>query len=255
MRAVFVFGTSRSRTNLSIARGSHVYQVLELPRTAGVRLGHSRIWIKDTPWTSVAQHILRVDLGLDVAAQHTTEDHRRIVHVIPRTGIEQCDLDSVSVETALAYDPFVDRDGGLRWSAGLTGMLKLGWLQPAAVARPRDGVPPFRWISAPCGSRDTPRASNSRRFALWRARRGTQRFGFGRAATSIRKKTTTGTTRPLATQYVPDTWAGCRISVMGWRPRREPLVTLSRMWRTLSPMRVMTGSTPFKIEQTRSFAS
>src|SRR5688572_6384949 len=26
-------------------------QVLELPRTAGVRLSHSRIWIKDTPWT------------------------------------------------------------------------------------------------------------------------------------------------------------------------------------------------------------
>jgi hypothetical protein len=111
-------------------------QVLELPRTAGARLGHSRIWIKDTPWTSVAQHILRVDLGLDVAVQYATDEHRRIVHVIPRTGIgvmQQCDLGSVSVETALAYDPFVDDDGGLRWSAGVTGMLKLGWLQPAAT--------------------------------------------------------------------------------------------------------------------------
>jgi hypothetical protein len=111
-------------------------EVLELPRTAGVRLGHSRIWIKDTPWTSIAQHILRIDLGLDVAGQYATEDHRRIVHVIPRTGVgvmQQCDLGSISVETALAYDPFVDRDGGLRWSAGVTGMLKLGWLQPAAT--------------------------------------------------------------------------------------------------------------------------
>lgn len=111
-------------------------EVLELPRTAGVRLSHSRIWIKDTPWTSVAQHILRVDLGLDVAGQCATEDHRRIVHIIPRAGVgvmQQCDLGSVSVETALAYDPFVDHDGGLRWSAGVTGMLKLGWLQPAAT--------------------------------------------------------------------------------------------------------------------------
>jgi hypothetical protein len=111
-------------------------QVLELPRTAGVRLSHSRIWIKDTPWTSVAQHILRVDLGLDVAAQHATEQHERIVHVIPRAGVgvmQQCDLGSITLETALAYDPFVDRDGGLRWSAGVTGMLKFGWLQPAAT--------------------------------------------------------------------------------------------------------------------------
>jgi hypothetical protein len=111
-------------------------EVLELPRTAGVRLSHSRIWIKDTPWTSVAQHILRVDLGLDVAGEYATEAHSRIVHVIPRTGIgvmQQCDLGSITLETALAYDPFVERDGGLRWSAGVTGMLKLGWLQPAAT--------------------------------------------------------------------------------------------------------------------------
>lgn len=111
-------------------------RVLELPRTAGVRLGHSRIWIKDTPWTSVAQHILRVDVGLDVAGEYATEDHRRIVHVIPRAGVgvmQQCDLGSITVESALSYDPFVDRDGGLRWSAGVTGMLKLGWLQPAAT--------------------------------------------------------------------------------------------------------------------------
>jgi hypothetical protein len=120
-------------------------EVLELPRTAGVRLSHSRIWIKDAPWTSVAQHILRLDLGLDVAGQYATEDHRRIVHVIPRAGVgvmQQCDLGSISVETALAYDPFVDRDGGLRWSAGVTGMLKMGWLQPAvtlAAVRTPDG--------------------------------------------------------------------------------------------------------------------
>jgi hypothetical protein len=118
-------------------------EVLELPRTAGVRLSHSRIWIKDAPWTSVAQHILRVDLGLDVAGQYATEDHRRIVHVIPRAGVgvmQQCDLGSISVETAFAYDPFVEHDGGLRWSAGVTGMLKLGWLQPAAtIAAVRTG--------------------------------------------------------------------------------------------------------------------
>lgn len=128
---------SASREQPRLAASARVGdEVLELPRTAGVRLSHSRIWIKDTPWTSVAQHILRVDLGLDVAGQYATENHQRIVHVIPRAGVgvmQQCDLGSVSVETALAYDPFVDRDGGLRWSAGVTGMLKLGWLQPAAT--------------------------------------------------------------------------------------------------------------------------
>jgi hypothetical protein len=119
--------------------------VLELPRTAGARLSHSRIWIKDTPWTSIAQHILRVDLGLDVAGEYATDAHRRIVHVIPRAGVgvmQQCDLGSITLETALAYDPFVDRGGGLRWSAGVTGMLKLGWLQPAATlaaVRTHDG--------------------------------------------------------------------------------------------------------------------
>jgi hypothetical protein len=111
-------------------------EVLELPRTMGVRMSHSQIWIKNAPWTSIAQHILRLDIGLDVAGQYATEDHGRIVHVIPRMGIgvmQQCDLGSVSVETAVAYDPFVERDGGLRISAGITGMLKLGWLQPAAT--------------------------------------------------------------------------------------------------------------------------
>jgi hypothetical protein len=128
---------SASREQPSLPASARVGdEVLELPRSAGVRLSHSRIWIKDTPWTSIAQHILRVDVGLDVAGQYATEDHRRIVHVIPRTGVgvmQQCDLGSISLETALAYDPFVDRDGGLRWSAGVTGMLKLGWLQPAAT--------------------------------------------------------------------------------------------------------------------------
>jgi hypothetical protein len=112
-------------------------EVLELPRTMGVRMSHSRIWIKDAPWTSIAQHIMRLDLGLDVAGQYATEDHRRIVHVIPRAGLgvmQQCDIGSVSLETALAYDPFVEEDGGLRWSAGITGMLKLGSsFQPAAT--------------------------------------------------------------------------------------------------------------------------
>jgi hypothetical protein len=110
--------------------------VLELPRTMGARMSTSKIWIKDTPWTSIAQHILRLDVGLDVAGQYATEDHRRIVHVIPRAGVgvmQQCDLGSVSLETAIAYDPFVERDGGLRFSAGITGMLKMGWLQPAAT--------------------------------------------------------------------------------------------------------------------------
>jgi hypothetical protein len=98
-------------------------------RTPPVTLGALALE-QDTPWTSIAQHILRIDLGLDVAAQYATEDHRRIVHVIPRAGVgvmQQCDLGWISLETALAYDPFVERDGGVRWSAGVTGMLKLGW--------------------------------------------------------------------------------------------------------------------------------
>jgi hypothetical protein len=47
--------------------------------------------------------------------------------------MQQCDVGSVSVEAAAAIDPFVTRDGGVRFSAGVTGMLKLGWLQPAAT--------------------------------------------------------------------------------------------------------------------------
>lgn len=108
--------------------------VLSLPRATGVRLSHSQIWIKDTPWTSIAQHILRVDVGLDVAAELANEPGQRSVHGIPRAGVgvmQQCDLGSITLETALAYDPFVD--DGLRWSGGVTGMLKLGWLQPAAT--------------------------------------------------------------------------------------------------------------------------
>jgi hypothetical protein len=112
-------------------------RVLELPRTMGVRLSHSLIWIKDAPWTSVAQHIVRLDLGLDVAGQYANEDHERIMHVIPRAGLgfmQQCDLGSFSFDTAVSYDPFV-RDGGVRVSGGISGMLKLkgGSFQPAGT--------------------------------------------------------------------------------------------------------------------------
>ena len=119
-------------------------EVLELPRTTGVRISTSRL----SSWEPVGAEIhrmLRFDLGLDMAVQYATPERDRIVHVIPRAGIgemAQCSHVAVSVESALAWDPFVYTDGGLRWSTGITGRWTRGWFQPAltlAAVRTPDG--------------------------------------------------------------------------------------------------------------------
>lgn len=122
-----------------LASGRVGDNVLELPKAAGVRISTSRIlgWT-DVPWLSEFRRATRFDLGLDVAAEYANEQHGRIVHVVPRAGVGTmfaCDHLTVSLETALAYDPFVYRDAGFRWSTGITG--RVGgrdghhWFQPA----------------------------------------------------------------------------------------------------------------------------
>jgi hypothetical protein len=124
-----------------LASGRVGDSVLELPKTAGVRISTSRLlgW-KDVPWLSELRRETRLDLGLDVAAEYANEIHGRIVHVVPRAGIGTmfaCDHLTVAFETALAYDPFVYRDPGMRWSTGVTGRFggreSHHWFQPAVT--------------------------------------------------------------------------------------------------------------------------
>jgi hypothetical protein len=118
--------------------------VLELPRSAGVRISTSKLtditlpsaWVGSSTWSA-----LRADLGLDVAVEYANDVHERIVHVIPRAGAGVMlarTYATFSFDTALALDPLVDVEvePKLRWSAGVTGRLARrdgrGWfIQPA----------------------------------------------------------------------------------------------------------------------------
>ncbi|NVB76995.1 MAG: hypothetical protein HOV81_01250 [Kofleriaceae bacterium] len=128
--------------------------VLELPKTMGVRISESWLtrWqnLPDSWFGSNAEHAMRLDLGLDIAAEYANSVHERIVHVLPRVGVGSQvakKYATFSVETALSVDPFVDLEPNLRWSAGITGRLVRrdgnGWfLQPAlslATVRTPDG--------------------------------------------------------------------------------------------------------------------
>ena len=104
--------------------------VLELPRSAGVRISTSKL----TGWQELPRHwivddiqfSLRADLGLDVAVEYANSQHDRIVHVMPRAGLGTLFArkhGTISVDTALALDPLVDFEPKLRWSAGITGRL------------------------------------------------------------------------------------------------------------------------------------
>lgn len=101
---------------------------LELPRSTGVRVSTSWLqrWRDLIGFSSSVQHSLRADLGLDVAVEHASDLHDRIVHVIPRTGLGflvSGTHGTLSFDTALALDPFIDFEPRLRWSAGVTGRL------------------------------------------------------------------------------------------------------------------------------------
>jgi hypothetical protein len=125
--------------------------VLELPRSAGVRLSTSKLM----GWHTFPSGLLdsfveatRFDLGVDVAVELVGNTNP--VHVVPRAGIGSqisSGLVNLAVDTSLSADPFVDHNVNLRWSAGLTGRLAhldgSGWfLQPGltlAVVRTIDG--------------------------------------------------------------------------------------------------------------------
>lgn len=124
--------------------------VLELPRSAGVRVSTSKLmgWhTMPSGWGRVVE-ATRFDLGVDVAIELVGNTNP--VHVIPRAGIGSQiarGLVNLSVDTSLSIDPFVDHSANLRWSTGLTGRLArvdgTGWfLHPAlslAVVRTLDG--------------------------------------------------------------------------------------------------------------------
>ncbi|HEY5927511.1 MAG TPA: hypothetical protein VIV11_37760 [Kofleriaceae bacterium] len=100
--------------------------VLELPRTAGVRISSSMLqrWRSFPGRDSGAA--MRADIGLDVAVEYANEVHDRIVHVMPRVGLGSMiatDATTWSFDTALSVDPLVDFEPKLRWSAGVTGRL------------------------------------------------------------------------------------------------------------------------------------
>jgi hypothetical protein len=118
-------------------------QVLELPRTMGVRLSAANIgrWLS-FPDSSIWEDLdaaTRFEVGLDIAVEYSNALHDRITHVIPRAGLGTIiggKRATVSFDTAVSVDPLVDFEPKLRWSAGITGRLARrdgkGWfIQPA----------------------------------------------------------------------------------------------------------------------------
>jgi hypothetical protein len=132
-------------------------QVLELPRTMGVRVSAASIgrWLSFPDhwlWGSDVDAATRFEVGLDVAVEYSNAVHERITHVIPRAGLGSVIAGergrmSLSFDTAISVDPLVDFEPKVRWSAGITGRLArrdgAGWfLQPAltlATMRTPDG--------------------------------------------------------------------------------------------------------------------
>jgi hypothetical protein len=108
-------------------------RVLELPRAAGVRTSVSREWAESG--AGVGRATFRIEAGIDVATVVALPGNP--VHVIPRAGAGMLarfgPRISYSMETAVAADPFAD--GGLRWSAGITGRFArhVSLLQPAVT--------------------------------------------------------------------------------------------------------------------------
>lgn len=125
--------------------------VLELPRSAGVRVSTSKLMGWHTfpsGFLGNALEATRFDLGVDVAIELVGNTNP--VHVIPRAGIGSQiarGVVNLSIDTSLSMDPFVDRNVNLRWSTGLTTRLARvdgsGWfVHPAlslAVVRTIDG--------------------------------------------------------------------------------------------------------------------
>jgi hypothetical protein len=125
--------------------------VLELPRSAGVRLSTSKLMGWHTfpsGFLHDALEATRFDLGVDVAVELVGNTNP--VHVVPRAGIGSQlsrGLLNLAIDTSLSVDPFVDDSVNLRWSTGLTGRLAFldgtGWfLHPAfslAAVRTIDG--------------------------------------------------------------------------------------------------------------------
>ena len=96
-------------------------RVLELGRSAGVRLSTSRLWNK-------AEKEWRVDAGIDVAEELATSGHP--VHVIPRGGVgvrlPLADHVMMAVESAVSVDDDV------RWGNGITATYtRWRYVQPA----------------------------------------------------------------------------------------------------------------------------
>lgn len=114
--------------------------VLDVPRSAGMRLSSSKMfgWV-DLPSRWIASGIdvaARLDYGVDLARESAD---KRLMHVIPRAGFGLLFArygGTVSFDTALALDPTDHGDLRTRFSAGVTGRLATTsgqglWFQPA----------------------------------------------------------------------------------------------------------------------------
>lgn len=127
--ALLPTGTREPHAWLPSARAGD--RVLELGRSAGVRLSTSRLWSGHSgkEW--------RLDVGIDVAEELATGEHP--VHVIPRGGVGvrlplAKDV-TLAVESALSVDPFLDGErANLRWGTGISALYtRWTYVRPAVT--------------------------------------------------------------------------------------------------------------------------
>jgi hypothetical protein len=98
-------------------------RVLELPRSAGVRLSMSKLYGLRKLRMCISPLVgFRVDGGIDLASVLALPGNP--VHIVPRAGagmmVSLGGRYTYSVDTALSLDPFAGRGADLRWSAGIS---------------------------------------------------------------------------------------------------------------------------------------
>ncbi|MBA3452813.1 MAG: hypothetical protein H0T42_06970 [Deltaproteobacteria bacterium] len=136
--ALLPTGSKEARPQFTSARVGDL--VLDLPRSAGVRLSGSKMFgfvTLPSRWLGRGVDLAaRVDFGVDMARETTNE---RLMHVIPRAGFGLLFArysGTVSFDTVLALDPTDHGDLRTRFSAGVTGRLartdgRGSWFHPA----------------------------------------------------------------------------------------------------------------------------
>ncbi len=124
-------------------------RVLELPRSAGVRLSTSKIYGWKSFFGLCFDSAFRIDAGVDVASVLALPGNP--VHVVPRAGVGMMATWHgnwvYGADAVISADPFVDDRTNLRFGAGLTARYarpdgRRSVIQPAvtlATVRTHDG--------------------------------------------------------------------------------------------------------------------